>query len=503
MKVLKRNWPDSRPSDWTPEWCPPPTFGTRRRPERPTYGAHAAAVARRLGTPYLPAQQNIADVALEYDPESGLFFYSTVIIILPRQSGKTVVIILSLTVMRGIMWPRQAIAFTAQDRNHARAKFEEDFVTKLDDAPGFTKGSDYSVRLANGSERIRFKNGSYIYVSATGPQSGHSKTLNMAAVDEIWWHQTTDIDAGFRVPMITKRTEVPGAQMLLASAAGEEDRSVYMHRQRERGRAAVEADSGSGIAYFEYCCPEGLDPLEPANWWQWMPALGHTVREKDIADELGGMEIDDWLRAYGGIDKPGAGSASSKLPGAVWAGGIDPESRIDGLAVIGVAVTPDRSEASLCVVGFRGDGNVHVDHVKSASGTDWLSGDVAQMAANFPQIAGVAFDGGGPASSIDFGDLAVPLALRSYGQACASLVDGVSQGRVFHRGQKELGDAVDRSHVKQLGDLWVWRRGDGERSVAALEAATVAVGGLGRVRESEPDSGPSTVVERGGLFSWD
>ena len=502
MKASKQSWQDSRPADWSIEWCPPPTFGTRRRPDRPTYGQHAAVVAKRLGTPYLPAQQNIADVALEYDPDTGLFFYSTVVVILPRQSGKTVVIILSLTVMRAILWPRQAIVYTAQDRNHARAKFEEDFVTKLDDAPGFTKDSDYTVRLANGSERLRFKNGSYIYISATGPNSGHSKTLNMAAVDEIWWHQTTDVDSGFRVPMITKRTEVPGAQMLLASAAGEEDRSVYMKGQRERGRAAVAADAGSGIAYFEYCCPEGLDPMDPANWWQWMPALGHTVREQDIAEELEGMDIDDWLRAYGGIDKPGSGGAGAKLTPAVWAEGIDPDSRIDDQAVIGVAVTPDRSQSSLCVAGRRSDGNVHVDHVKTAEGTEWLPGAVGQMVENFDLIAGVAFDGGGPASSINFGDLGKPLTVRGFGQACAALVDGVGQGRLFHRGQKELADAVARSKTKPLGDLWLWRRGDGDRSVAALEAATVALGGLGLVDEPA-DEAASPIVERGGLFSWD
>ena len=63
---------DSRPSDWSPLWVPPPRFGTRRRPERDTYGTAAGILARtKLGRPLLPWQQLVLDVALEIDPATG------------------------------------------------------------------------------------------------------------------------------------------------------------------------------------------------------------------------------------------------------------------------------------------------------------------------------------------------------------------------------------------------------------------------------------------------
>ena len=42
-----------------------------------------------MGRAFMPWQAQAADVALEVDPATGLFVYSTVGITVPRQSGKT------------------------------------------------------------------------------------------------------------------------------------------------------------------------------------------------------------------------------------------------------------------------------------------------------------------------------------------------------------------------------------------------------------------------------
>ena len=54
-----------------------------------------------LGTPLMPWQQRVADTALEVDPGTGRLAYREVTLTVPRQSGKTT-LILALAVHRAL-----------------------------------------------------------------------------------------------------------------------------------------------------------------------------------------------------------------------------------------------------------------------------------------------------------------------------------------------------------------------------------------------------------------
>ena len=96
----------------------------------------------------MPWQRYVADTALEIDPASGRLKYRTVVITVPRQSGKTT-LLLSLMVHRAIGFgQRQNIVYTAQTQKAARKKWEEEHVELLNASPFHGK---YSVRY--GMER--------------------------------------------------------------------------------------------------------------------------------------------------------------------------------------------------------------------------------------------------------------------------------------------------------------------------------------------------------------
>src|SRR5258706_45209 len=97
-----------------------------------------------------------------------------------------------------------------------------------------------------GNEYVKFANGSLIRLLSTSTSSGHSKTLHQAVLDEIWHDQDGRREQGLRPAMLTVRD----AQILVCSTAGNAT-SVVLDRKIEQGRAAVEADSGRGIAYIE------------------------------------------------------------------------------------------------------------------------------------------------------------------------------------------------------------------------------------------------------------
>ena len=71
---------------------PLPRFATRPNPDRPSFGRHVATVAAALGTPLLPWQRLVADIAFEVD-ERGRYAYPLVVVSVPRQSGKTTLVL--------------------------------------------------------------------------------------------------------------------------------------------------------------------------------------------------------------------------------------------------------------------------------------------------------------------------------------------------------------------------------------------------------------------------
>lgn len=501
---MTEGFDDHRPAEWTEDWFPAPRWGTRRRPERETHGGAAALMARKLGTPYLPAQRHLMDVALEIDSESGLYAYSTVVCLLHRQFGKTMVLVLSKKLAKARLFPGLSMVYTAQDRNHAREKFEEDFVERIRESGAFTEGrnGDFTVRLANGSERLRMRNGSVIKIAATKSSSGHGKTLDDADVDEAWTHEDTTVDSGFRVPMITRRSVPPGPQLWIVSAAGIEDESTYLEDKVKVGRAAVERDSGKGMAYFEWSCPpewdEGLRD-DPSRWWHFVPALGHTIREEDLVQEMEEMSWDDWMRAYACRFAPSKAQVAGGIDMDDWEGQLDEESRIDPTTeiVLGLDGSPDRAWGSIGVAGWREDGSAHVEVVKTKGGTGWLGRRAITLAKRHG--AKVAIDPASTAGAhIDALEAAgvevITINARDHAQACGKVYDRIEEGTLFHLGQDSLDVAVDEAQWRTLGDAQAWDRKSASANITPLVAVTMALGGL-EAEAAEPEKYPESVYD--------
>ena len=511
MKASQKQWGDSRPDFWTPEWMPPPTYGTRRRPERKTYGAAVAKTAALHGTPMFPAQRYVVDVAHERDPETDLLAYPTVGALLNRQLGKTRVIVWSSASTRCEMFEDQDAVYLAQQKIDSKEKWRDDFIAKLEKSEHHQKGRDYEVRWEIGSEQLKFlPSQSTLAPGAVMKQSGHGGTRDLVMVDEAWWHQDFAVDSGYRVPMITRRERHPGAQFWVISAGGTYQRSIYLLDQVERGRKAVREDTGSGRCYFEWSCPLDWDIENPELWWFYIPALGHTVSERSIAEDLRDMEENEWRRAYGSqfTDEDKPEEFEPLIPVEAWARQADERSTISSGAMIGVEMDPDQVRSSLSVAGRRVEGDWHLDHVKVADGSDWVLRAVSSMMSDFPDIGGVAVASDSPASAfiVDLERLGIEVVkLTSQGaaRACGLLKSEVVAGRLWHRNQPEFRDSLHRATSKPLGDLWVFRRSeDAEDSSVVIAAGAVALGGAAQLIE-EPPVEDSPAIERGGLFRWD
>lgn len=467
-----------------------PKYATRRRPERKSFGGEVAQIGVALGQPFMPHQSAIAEVAGEIDPDTGLPAYRRVIVTVPRQTGKTTLFV-SWQIHRctAPRWEQpQRSAFTAQSGKDARDKWLDELFPLIRRSKTL-KPLVRRIYEGMGNEYIKFMNGSLIRLLSTSTSSGHSKTLHQAVLDEIWHDQDGRREQGLGPAMIT----VADAQLLICSTAGNET-SVVLDRYMRLGRAAAEADSGYGIAYFEYSAPDGWNPEDEASYFGFMPALcpdppcrcgggkwRHTVTLDAIRSERMTMEPGEFARAYGNIPSRPVDGQWLVVPASQWlplARQVQPRPQVVAFAA---EVSWDAREGMIGAAGLRADGVFQVDLADlPRPGTDWMVPRLCELRDRWGPCA-VVIDAGGPgrhligAAEAAGLDVAQP-SVRDVAGACGRFTDLCRDDGLRHLGQAELDRAVAVGRKHEFGSLWAW-----ERKIphsAPVMAVTLALWGL-------------------------
>jgi phage terminase large subunit-like protein len=253
-------------------------------------------MAAALGKPFMDWQQHVANVATEIDPATGLLAYREVVVTVPRQSGKTT-LLLAFMVHRalGFALP-QVITYTAQSRIKAREKWEDEHIPILEKSP---LKSLFRVRKTTGNEAILWRNGSRHGIESTTEKAGHGPTLDLGVIDEAFAHTDSRAEQAFKPAMITR----PSPQLLVCSTAGT-PKSVYLRGKVDAGRIRTDLNTADSVAYFEWSAPDESDPADPETWRACMPALGIVradgtgITEATIRAEFESMELPDFRRAY-------------------------------------------------------------------------------------------------------------------------------------------------------------------------------------------------------------
>jgi len=283
----------------------PPRFGSERR-DRSTHGPALRATARSLGIEFMPWQADLVDVALEL--ENGRLAYRDVAVAVPRQSGKTT-LMLSLIVHRMITAPDQRIAYGAQTRLAARVKLFDTLWPMIRHS-GLSEL--FTLRRQTGEEGLRCKNGSILSLLSTEQSAGHGETLDLVVLDECW-ALTSATEQATRPAMVTRRN----AQMWMLSTAGN-DKSVWWRSKIEAGRLGVQTNLDKGLAYFEWSADENTNVTDPSTWGRFMPALGHTITEDVVESDMAVMAPSEWRRAYANQWPDESDEGWAVIPQDVW-----------------------------------------------------------------------------------------------------------------------------------------------------------------------------------------
>ena len=467
-----------------------PLYATERNPSRETTGGRIAAVSRRMGLPFMPWQSDAADLEHEVDPATGGPWYTTIIEVLLRQTGKTVKLRAELT-DTCLYVPHATVRYTAQNRTMALQRLESDIWAPINGSPlrsfldsrmGRRTGKP-GLSGKGGQEHVGFVNGAGLWIDSVKSTSGHGPTLDKGAIDEAFAHQDARIEQAMTPAMAT----VAHAQLFIASAAGDHT-STYLRERVEAARARVELDATkplhertSRTAYIEYAAPEGSDRADPATWWAYHPALGYTITEAKISAALESFESspEDFDRAYLGW-WPKAKAPDPVVPSLTWRDSALAAEEVDwqGEPAWCVDVSPDRDWSAIGYAAAHPPARAWVEVVAHEQGTHWVVRHLVKLRADFGGNH-VAVDGSGAAAALvpDLeaeGFVVHRLSLRDKVDACGAFYDDALSDRIRHGADPVLTSALMTAVKRYTGDAWVFWRGKSLSDITPLYAVTLA-----------------------------
>lgn len=464
-----------------------PRFATPRNPNRQTLGPKVAKVLKASdpmiqNADPMPWQRDALDVACEIDPATGLFWYRTVVLIVPRQAGKT-----SLSrgkVSHRCLTDRHPVLYTAQDRNKSLRRLQKDFYEPLSRSP--LAPFLGRPRWSNGSEVVRWKTGAEIFIDAPNSQSGaHGETIPEAHIDEAFAHADARIEQGVSPALIT----VKGSQKWITSAAGNSE-SHFLWGKVEAGRARIEALAHdpmklteSRTCYIEYSAPVDADRDDPATWLAAHPAIGYTIDLSDMAGEHESLDAAEFDRAYLGW-WPKAAEAPKVFPIEAWNECALPEDADawNGEPVWSVDVAPDRSFSAIGMAAKAvAQGRIFGEVIKHDPGTAWVVAGLIKLRSVFGGNL-VVIDAAGSAGSLerdllDEGFEVRRLAAREKVDACGGIFDAVLERDFAHLGDPVLDGAMAGAAKRNMGagdGGFIWVRGKSLQDITPLYAVTLA-----------------------------
>lgn len=452
---------------------PLPKYGTRRNHSNRTFGPRVALIADQiLGTPLMPWQRMVADIALELDPHTpGAWRYDDVRITVPRQAGKTA-LMRAVAIDRIMSYRDHITLMTAQTGKDARKRWEQ--IVEGVQAEAHPKS--WHTRESRGSERLQYlRSRSTLSPFPPTETGGHGDSLHLVMIDEAWSFDEAEglaLDAALNPTMLT----ILDSQKWTVSTKGTA-KSVYLNNLIKEGREAVN-DPLSRIAYFEWSANEEAAEADPYSdeTLSFHPAIGHT-QSADKIRRLGKSEnLTTWRRSY--LNLEDLTGATSPIELTLW----------DDLATdyielpdpqrctIGYDVAFDLSAASV-YAAWKDGAETKVTLLATQPGHAWLTDALIRLDSK--GYTRRVCDAVGPTRTLadeleHEGYQSDRLMSRDYAAACQWLITTCKTGNLQHDGNPAARAALDLTVTRQVAGSPAWSAPKSPGPIDALRALTVA-----------------------------
>lgn len=460
----------------------PPRYATRLTPGLPNYGEAVARISARIGRPLLPWQRYAAALLTEQNPPGSHLFwrYQTVVILVPRQAGKTT-LMRSVLAQRTITRPRTLVIMSAQLGKDSSERWS-DLVDDLETSPRLSRY--LNVKRGKGSEVASWPNRSRIVPFTPTVKGVHGKSPNGTLIDEAWAFSKEDIEpvlTAVQPSMVTKRDR----QRIIISAAGDAS-STWLNDLQDGLRETLH-NPGQTTAYLEWSPPsDDVDPEDEAEW-DYHPGLDGLITLDDLRAERANPDMtpEAWARSYMNLRTRGRKSIVSLI---AWDRRLNREQTppAPGSVAYAFAVAEDRSQASIWAAWLDPEGVTQLHVYRTEPGVTWVPEAVRALRDSGCSV--YADDGGQTrvmVSHLATLDTQVEtLPGRDTGTAWSRFKSGVAEGTLAHDGSPALRAALEVAAEHRRGGLAMLDRAKSLGPIDAVEAATVAAWYSARLRPS-------------------
>jgi hypothetical protein len=456
---------------------------TPRNYDRATHGPKVAAIAAEMGQPLLPWQRYVVDVALEVDA-FGRFVYTTVVVTVPRQAGKTT-LDLAGSIQNALMGPRRRTWYTAQSGQHATEKFLE--MAELWEGSAIRQLAP-NVRRSNGSAALGFVNGSKFRPFAPVEGALDGKQSDRTSLDEFWYwtaQQYAVLRQSFS-PTQTTREKVTGQrpQTWIWSTEGTVE-STALNALLEECRSE---DIPPTMAIFDWGLFPDEDPDDLDTVFRRHPGGGFLFTREALdgfraqfADSPG-----EFARAYGNRR---TGASERVIPLEPWRAAAFREDTppAPGRVCFAAAVGVDGVDTTITATQLHGPGTL-----SAVVNGGWMPATYGALAKllelreKYP-TAGFIIDPAGPSAALhDEAERAgfdlIPVTTGDVIAATQGTVSGISNpaGPTWrYRPHEKLDAAAELATKRFHGDgTWLFGRRASVGSISALESANLGAYGI-------------------------
>ncbi|MFI9817584.1 hypothetical protein [Saccharothrix variisporea] len=474
-------------------------------PRLGSYGDEAIELAEEAGLLLDDEQKLAVDALLSYGP-GGQWVALEQAVVEARQNGKTSGVLEPVTAFDFFLLPPDRMVWTAHLFKTAMDAFA-DFDRMIETS------STLSRRVKNisrGKDDLHFElhNGAKLEFLARAGGGGRGLKGKRIVMDEALILSANSM--GALLPILSTRK---GAQVTYGSSAGKVT-SDHLATLVARGRKGGDPS----LIWVEWCAPGSWDAppcelgkdcphvvdlqtrcaLDDEELW---PHANHSIparisyeyvraERRALPPREFGRERLGWHEAISSMERPIAEKA--------WGDLVDITSKMVDPVAVGLHVNNDRSATAIAVAGYREDGLIHLEVIKSAAGVAWAVADVVKVVEKWLPCAVVLDDKSETASLLsDFkeaglkvrdrnpdtpageGESLVTTWAADLARACGALHTRVTETKgIRHLNQPELNDSIAGAAWRQLSNAKAWDLKAATTNQAPLMSVTLALHGL-------------------------
>jgi phage terminase large subunit-like protein len=394
--------------------------------EGPSLSHEVEALAEKLGITLMPWQKFVLNDMMKIDDE-GNYRRKSNLLLISRQQGKT--FLACLLIIYNLTQGKKCIALSS-NRSMALDTFRNVvyLVEGNEELKEMLRGKP---RLANGQERMLFKNGGSYEIVAATRDGARGRNCDFLFTDEV--RELTEEAFSAATPLTRAH---PNAQTLMTSNAGDAF-STVLNGLRERALSYPPETFG----FYEYSAEPFCKIEDVRQWAKANPALGHMVTLDTLTEAFSVSSVETWktesLCLW--ID-----SLASPWPHGVLEATGDSNLKFvaDGrLTIFAFDVGLSRRNASLCVGQILDDGRVAVGILKTWEGNGFdvdnlkIAADIKEKCDQYrPQM--VCYDKYATASIAErlatSGVIVQDISGANFYTACGDMLDALVNNRVVH-----------------------------------------------------------------------